>query len=163
MDADMIYAAGRLAETLSRKGLTISCAESCTGGLIGYCVTSLPGSSQYFMGSAVTYSNRAKEDLLGVSEGILIQYGAVSAQTARQMAMGARNAYHSDISVAVTGIAGPGGSTADKPVGLVYIAVCDGKDPKAERFVFGGDRDSVRKQTAIRAMEMLIECAEGAD
>ena len=104
----------------------MSAAESCTGGLIGYSITDIPGASDVFLGSAVTYSNESKENILGVKHQTLLQYGAVSEETAREMVLGSIEVYQSDIAVSVTGIAGPGGATPDKPVGLVYIAVADG-------------------------------------
>ena len=120
------YEAELLAFDLGLKHRTMCCAESCTGGLIGAAMTDLPGSSEYFLGSAVTYSNEAKMRLLGVREQTLIDHGAVSEETAREMALGAAALFGADYSVAVTGIAGPGGATDTKPVGLVYIAVSDG-------------------------------------
>lgn len=142
------------------KGRTLCCAESCTGGMIGETVTSIPGSSSFFVGSAVTYSNEAKMRLLEVPFGILMQYGAVSEQTAACMAKGARKLFSADIAVAVTGIAGPGGATDTKPVGLVYIAVYDGKDLKVKENHFKGSREDVRRQTVDIALEMVAEILE---
>ena len=142
-------------EFLASSGLRISCAESCTGGLIGAEITSHPGASSYFMGSAVTYSNESKTSVLGVPDGILIAYGAVSEQTAACMARGARRLYSADVSVAVTGIAGPGGATDTKPVGLVYIAVSSEKGESVEEHRFSGDRDEVRRQTVAAAISLL--------
>jgi len=160
MDPETVGQAQRLAETASRKGLKVSAAESCTGGLIGATITSMPGASSFFLGSVVTYSNEAKENLLKVPRGILFAYGAVSQQTASLMAKGAVRAYGSDIAVAVTGIAGPGGATADKPVGLVYVAVSDGDKTQTFKFNFEGDRDSVRSQTVFNAIKALADFAE---
>lgn len=154
-----ISAVARLGDVLKERGLRISVAESCTGGLVGALATSLPGSSEWFLGSAVTYANESKERLLGVPLGILAAYGAVSAQTARLMARGSVRLYGSDLAVAVTGIAGPGGATPDKPVGLVYIAVSDGETSSAERFVFDGDREDVRRKTVMKAVDILAEYA----
>ena len=151
----------RLVSILKGKGATMSCAESCTGGLIGGAVTDVPGTSECFMGSAVTYSNEAKMGVLGVSEDTLIANGAVSDVTAREMAMGAARIYGSDYSVAVTGIAGPGGATPGKPVGLVYIAVCDGARTVASRNVFAGNRQEVRDSTVREACSMLADFIEG--
>ncbi len=156
-------AAEKLAEVLKKKCLRASAAESCTGGLIGALITSMPGSSEYFLGSAVTYSNEAKESILKVPAGIIAEYGAVSGQTARLMAKGSVSLYGSDVAVAVTGIAGPGGATPDKPVGLVYIGVSDGRYARSERFVFSGDRGEVRAQTVLEAVRMLAEIAEEQD
>jgi len=146
---------------LKAKGLTMSAAESCTGGMIGCSITSEPGSSEVFLGSAVTYSNESKETILGVKSSTLAEHGAVSEETAREMVLGSVRVYCSDLAVAVTGIAGPGGATPDKPVGLVYIAVADGPRTIVSRNVFKGDRQSVREQTASEAMRMLRELAEG--
>jgi nicotinamide-nucleotide amidase len=146
---------------LRSKGLKAAAAESCTGGMIGCAITSVPGSSDVFMGSAVTYSNESKQSILGVREDTLKAHGAVSEETAREMALGAVRVYDSDLAVAVTGIAGPGGGTDTKPVGLVYIAVADGPRTVVARNVFNGDRQSVRQQTALEAIRMLHEMAEG--
>lgn len=151
----------RLAEVCARRGLKVSAAESCTGGMIGAAITGMPGSSSFFLGSAVVYANEAKEDLLKVPRGILFEYGAVSEQTAKQMARGALALYHSDVAVSVTGIAGPGGATDTKPVGLVYIATFDGSKAVAKKFVFKGDREVIREQAAEEALSMLIEACEG--
>lgn len=153
--------AKELIDTLRSKGLRMSVAESCTGGLIGYLITSEPGSSEVFLGSAVTYSNDSKESLLGVSHDTLESHGAVSDLTAREMSLGSTRAYGSDVSVAVTGIAGPGGATPGKPVGLVFISVSDGTRTVVERKQFDGDRQSVREQTAVEAMKMLRDFVEG--
>lgn len=153
--------AKELADILRKKGLRMSAAESCTGGLIGYSMTEEPGSSDVFLGSAVTYSNDSKERVLGVKHQTLLDHGAVSEETAREMALGSIEAYGSDLSVAVTGIAGPGGATDQKPVGLVYIAVADGPRVIVTKNIFKGDRQSVREQTASEAMTLLKELAEG--
>lgn len=150
-----------LARLLVSRGLTVACAESCTGGMISAALTDMPGSSAYFLGSAVTYSNDAKESILGVSHGTLLAHGAVSPETAREMAAGAMRAYGSDTAIAVTGIAGPGGATAEKPVGLVYIAVADGPRVVVSRNLFDGDRAEVRSSTARTALTLLAELLEG--
>ena len=153
--------AERLTDALRAKGLRMSAAESCTGGLIGASITDMPGSSDVFLGSAVTYSNDAKESVLGVSHDSLLEYGAVSEQVAREMALGSIRAYDSDVAVAVTGIAGPGGATDTKPVGLVYIAVADGPRTVVTRNVFDGDRQSVRSQTVAAACSLLTDLVSG--
>ena len=150
-----------LIDVLRSKGLRMSAAESCTGGMIGCMMTSVPGSSDVFLGSAVTYSNEAKESILKVSHQTLMDHGAVSEETARQMAIGSIDAYGSDIAVAVTGIAGPGGATDTKPVGLVYIAVADGPRTVVTKNNFEGDRQSVRKQTALEAIRLAKDMVEG--
>ncbi len=151
----------RLSEMLVSKGRTLACAESCTGGLIGATVTSMPGASSFFLGSAVTYSNEAKERVLGVSHDTLLKNGAVSPETAGEMVRGAMALYGSDTAIAVTGIAGPGGATPDKPVGLVYIAVADGPRVVVSRNIFEGSRDEVRDSTVTTAAELLMELLEG--
>lgn len=150
-----------LAGTLRSRGLRMSAAESCTGGMIGCVMTDAPGSSEVFLGSAVVYSNQAKEDILGVNHSTLLAHGAVSEETAREMAAGAVKAYGSDVAVAVTGIAGPGGATDQKPVGLVYIAVADGPRTIVTRNLFKGGRDEVRRQAASEAIRLLKDMAEG--
>jgi len=129
--------------------------------MIGCVMTDAPGSSEVFLGSAVVYSNQAKEDILGVDHDTLLAHGAVSEETAREMAVGAVRAYGSDVAVAVTGIAGPGGATEQKPVGLVYIAVADGPRTIVTRNLFEGGRDEVRRQAASEAIRLLKDLAEG--
>ncbi len=144
-------------DVLSGSGLKVCCAESCTGGLIGAEITSVPGSSEYFLGSAVTYANEAKESLLHVPLGILMAYGAVSPETAEEMARGVRKLYGADISVAVTGIAGPGGATETKPVGLVYVAVSSRIGETVQECRFSGSREDIRRSTVEAALKMLEE------
>lgn len=151
----------RLVEVLKAHGKTMSAAESCTGGLIGASVTDIPGSSKVFLGSAVTYSNEIKESVLGVSRDSLNEYGAVSEQVAREMVIGAVRVFGSDYAVAVTGIAGPGGATETKPVGLVYIAVADGPRTVVTRNVFKGNRQEIRGSTVREACSLLIDMIEG--
>lgn len=146
---------------LRSRGMTLACAESCTGGMIGAAVTDLPGASSVFLGSAVTYSNGSKESILGVSGGTLSDHGAVSAETASEMVRGAMRAYGSDAAIAVTGIAGPGGATPEKPVGLVYIAVADGPRVVVSRNIFEGDRAAVRSATVSTALTLMRELLEG--
>ncbi len=153
--------AEQLIEALRSKGLRMSAAESCTGGMIGCMMTSVPGSSDVFLGTAVTYSNDAKERILGVKHQTLMDHGAVSMETASEMAKGSVEVYESDVAVAVTGIAGPGGATPEKPVGLVYIAVADGPRTVVTKNLFQGDRQSIRHQTAIEALKLLNELVEG--
>ncbi len=149
-----------LVELLKDKKLTLSLAESCTGGLIGSVITSMPGSSTYFMGSAVTYSNQAKEDILGVSHDTLIKYGAVSEETAKEMAIGSKRIYKSDVAASVTGVAGPDGGSDEKPVGMVCIAVTDGNITVSSVNRFSGDRDEIRNascEAVIRDILKLLE------
>lgn len=144
-----------IGETLREKGLKLALAESCTGGLLSSIVTDIAGSSDYFIGSVVAYANSVKEAELGVKAGTLRRYGAVSAATAREMALGVKKKLNADISAAITGIAGPGGGTPEKPAGLVFIAVSKGRTTIVERFVFRGPRKSIKKQSAEAALMML--------
>jgi len=143
-------------EACRTHGLTVATAESCTGGMIGAALTAIAGSSDVVDRGFITYSNQAKMDMLGVTPEALDKYGAVSELVAEQMAQGGLRAAQTDLCVAVTGIAGPDGGSADKPVGLVYLA-CAKKNsaPIVERHVFEGDRADVRFQTAKRALELL--------
>jgi len=138
------------------RGFRLAIAESCTGGMISAALTDIPGSSDVFECGFVVYSNDAKVDMLGVAPTTLIAHGAVSAQTACEMAEGALRHSHADISVSVTGIAGPAGGTDEKPVGLVYIALARrGANASAERHFFPGDRAAVRRQTAEAALAAI--------
>lgn len=144
-------------DTFARTGLKLSLAESCTGGMIGCRITSVSGSSSFFLGSAVTYSNESKERILGVSHRSLTDHGAVSEAVAREMAEGSLRVYGSDIAASVTGIAGPNGGTPEKPVGTVWMAVTDGKRTMAYENHFDGSRDEVRKLTSDMLMVRIIE------
>ena len=148
--------AKRAGELLKKMGLTLSLAESCTGGLIAHRITNISGSSNYFLGGIVAYSNEAKEKILGVPAEILVRYGAVSEETARAMAEGARRLFASDLALAVTGIAGPTGGTPEKPVGLAYIALAAEEKVRCERHIWNGDRLQNKAQSAEAALEMLI-------
>jgi PncC family amidohydrolase len=139
---------------------TVAAAESCTGGNVAARITANAGSSDYFLGGIVAYSNAAKARLLLVSEETLETRGAVSAECAREMAVGARQAFASDFAVATTGIAGPGGATARKPVGLVYIALAAGDEISAEEFHFPGDRATVTDAATEAALLMLLRGIE---
>ncbi len=136
-------------------GYLLATAESCTGGMIAAAITDLPGASDVFVGSVVAYRNRIKQELLGVSTAILDQYGAVSAECARAMVEGICRLLNTDCGIAVTGIAGPGGATPQKPVGLVYIAARVGTTTKTECHQFRGDRVAVRIRTQARALLLL--------
>lgn len=147
--------AGRL---LLEAKATLASAESCSGGLIAHRITSVPGSSGYFMGGVVSYSNQAKRDVLGVFSSSIEEHGAVSEEVCREMLKGARERFGANYSVATTGIAGPGGGSEAKPVGLVYIGVSCGEDVEnIKRCHFEGDRLRVINQTADVALMMLIE------
>jgi PncC family amidohydrolase len=142
------------------RGLTVVTAESCTGGLIAKLITDVPGSSGYFKGGAVPYADAAKTALLGVSTELLTAHGAVSAQVARAMALGAVERLGADVAVAVTGVSGPGGGNAAKPVGLTYVAAADGNGVEIRRYVWSGDRAANREATARAALLLLLERVE---
>jgi nicotinamide-nucleotide amidase len=151
----------RLVEVLHREciaqGKTLAVAESCTGGMLGMEITSVPGSSAYFLGGLICYSNDVKIHFGGVRPETLAQYGAVSRQTVEELATSVRSAYASDLAVAISGIAGPGGGTPEKPVGTVWIAVADSHRINARRFQFGSDRQTVRTRSCAGAILMLLE------
>jgi len=161
MDKTQYALAKELYDILKEKGLILATAESCTGGLIGGALTAVPGMSECYGFGVVTYANEAKEKLLGVKHETLETVGAVSPEAARQMAEGALNLSQSDIAVAVTGIAGPGGGTAEKPVGLVYIGIAQkDKETFVVKNIFSGTRDEVRHSTVCKALELLKEAAK---
>lgn len=158
---EYLYAAGAqtmegvVALKLKAKGLTVAVAESCTGGLIGQRLTSLPGSSAYFELGVVTYSDRAKVDLLKVPEALIRQKGAVSADVAQTMAESVREQSGADLGLAVTGIAGPSGGTKEKPVGLVFLALADKKSSVGRQHLFSGDREGIRVRASQAALDLL--------
>jgi len=151
-------AAETLVALLTARSLTCATAESCTGGGIGREITSVAGASAVFAGGAITYSNEAKMRILGVKAETLETHGAVSSETAAEMAAGARRIFGTDLAVSVTGIAGPGGGSAEKPVGLVWFGLATPSGVRTEKAIFAGDRERVREQTAIHAIGML-SCA----
>lgn len=146
---------GIVGNLLHQKGKTISTAESCTGGYISHLITSIPGSSEYFKGSVISYANEIKMNMLGVKAETLEQYGAVSQQVVEEMVAGAAQRLNTDYSIAVSGIAGPGGGTADKPVGLVWIAIKTPTKLLSKRFQFGDNRERNIRVTAITALNLL--------
>ena len=137
-------------------GLTVVTAESCTGGLIGHALTEIAGSSAYYLGGAVSYSDLLKQDLLGVPAALIAAHGAVSREVAETMATGARSAFGADVAVSVTGIAGPGGGSDLKPVGLTWVAVADRSGVVAERHTWGGDRSANKHASAQAALRLLV-------
>ena len=150
--------AGRLGVSCKRRGVMVAAAESCTGGGVAQAITRIAGSSEWFERGFVTYTNVAKEEMLGVSRATLEAHGAVSQEVAWEMAAGALAHSRAGVSVAVTGIAGPGGGTAQKPVGLVWFAWAHrGGRVQARRFVFRGDRAAVREQSVMVAVQGLID------
>jgi len=144
-----------IGEMLRSKNKTLSTAESCTGGNIAQLITSIAGSSDYFKGSVVAYSNEIKEKFLGVHHDTLMEYGAVSEQTVIEMAEGIRNRFSTDFAIAVSGIAGPGGGTDEKPVGTTWIAVATPKETIALKFLFGEHRGRNIRKASIAAFNML--------
>jgi nicotinamide-nucleotide amidase len=158
-DADVMEdVVGRL---LQGAGLTLSTAESCTGGLIGHRITNVSGSSAYFLGGVVVYSNRAKNRLLGVSNDTLASCGAVSDQSAGEMAEGVCGLMESDIGLAVTGIAGPQGGTEEKPVGTVHIGLCTRDGTRCFKFLFRGSREQIKTHIATMALDILRRYLSG--
>jgi len=143
---------------LKKQNLTVATAESCTGGLIAHALTNVSGSSEYFERGIVSYSNRAKMELLDISENVLKEYGAVSKEVAKAMAEGIRIKSNVDVGIATTGIAGPTGGTKEKPVGLVYIAISTLKNTEVKKFLFSGNRLQNKESTCDAALNMLLDC-----
>lgn len=162
MNEELILLAEVLLDLCASKSLTIATVESCTGGFLAACMTAVPGSSNVVERGYVTYSNDAKTELVGVEPALIQQYGAVSAPVAEAMARGGLEHAPVDLVAAITGVAGPGGGTTTKPVGLVYIAVAsrDGSVEVRENH-FQGNRDAVRMAATQVALEMLTSAAEG--
>ena len=157
----LLREAESLLEASRARGLKLATAESCTGGLIAALLTEIPGSSDVVERGFVTYSNAAKAEQLGVPVDLIAAHGAVSEPVARAMAEGALSHSHADLAVSVTGVAGPGGGSVAKPVGLVHLAAVRlGHEPIAERHVFPGDRDMIRRVSVITALTMLASLAE---
>ena len=147
---------GLAADLMLKKGLFLATAESCTGGMIAAACTHAPGSSAWFERGFVTYSNAAKTDMLGIDAALIAQHGAVSEAVARAMAFGALRYSRAQVSVAVTGVAGPAGGSADKPVGTVWFAWCVNGGVDSEKRCFGGDRASVRQATVHYSLGKLL-------
>ena len=150
-----------LIDALREKKLTVGTAESCTAGMISARIADIPGSSDVLLGGIVSYSNDVKMKLLGVSGRTLREHGAVSEQCAREMAEGARRLFGADVAVSVTGVAGPGGGSAEKPVGLVWFGLASPDGVKTESRVFQGDRAAVRAAAVEHALELLLAAVEG--
>lgn len=149
--------AKRLGERLAASGQVLAIAESCTGGWVAQAVTAIAGSSDWFDRGFVTYSNDAKQEMLGVRADTLARHGAVSEQTAREMAQGALARSKATVALAVTGVAGPGGGSAEKPVGMVCFAWARRQTIRTETIHFSGDRESVRRQSVIHALEGVLK------
>lgn len=154
MDASVIV------DRLASMKMTVATAESCTGGLIASSIVDIAGASDCFNEGYITYSNEAKMRNLSVKESTLMQYGAVSTQTAKEMAMGVRKKAHADFGIASTGIAGPGGGSPEKPVGLVYIACAYDDKCQVRQLNLSGDRSQVRHQAADEALQLLSDCID---
>ena len=157
---DAASPAERLVAELKERGLTCATAESCTGGSVGGAITAVPGSSAVFLGGVISYANEVKRDVLGVSQDILDTHGAVSPECAERMAAGARNLLKADLAVSLTGIAGPDGGSAEKPVGLVWFGLAAPDGVRTEKVVFGGDRAAVRAQAVDHALGLLLSKAK---
>lgn len=155
-------AAENLIEILKTAGLVCATAESCTGGGVGAAITAVAGSSEVFAGGVISYSNEVKRNVLGVESATLEKFGAVSSQTAAEMAVGARNLLKVDLAVALTGIAGPSGGTEEKPVGLVWFAIANKDGVRTEKAIFPGNREEVRNAAVLHAIGMLTVAASGA-
>ena len=155
-------AAEKLVKVLAEKKMTCATAESCTGGGVGYTITGVSGSSAVFWGGVISYDNSVKRDVLGVPEEVLATKGAVSSECAAAMAEGARRLLQTDLAVSLTGIAGPGGGTAEKPVGLVWFGLASGGSRSratviTEKKVFPGDREAVRTAAIEHALNLLLD------
>ncbi|PCJ25936.1 MAG: hypothetical protein COA94_05615 [Rickettsiales bacterium] len=155
LDSQLIAIVEKI-KTAAQKGVTISAAESCTGGMLAAYLTAISGSSKYFHGGIVSYSNSAKINLLSVNVGTLEKFGAVSEETAREMATGARKVLASDLAISITGIAGDTGGTRDKPIGMVCFAIANNEGVQSYTHHFTGDRTEVRQQACKIALELLL-------
>ena len=155
--------ASDLVDLCARKGVKVAVAESCTGGGVGAAITSAPGASEVLPGGVVSYSNGAKEKVLGVRAETLARFGAVSEECAREMAEGARGLFGADVAVSVTGVAGPSGGSAEKPVGLVCFGLSTRERVSSESVRFGGGRDDVRAGAVAHALGLLSKAALSVD
>ena len=162
-DDELLDLAERVGAACRARGITIATAESCTAGLVAHLLTEIPGSSDYFRGGLVTYANDVKIALAHVPDETLAAHGAVSAQVAVAMAEGARSRLGADLAVAVTGVAGPGGGTPAKPVGLTYVAVADGTGDDVRRFAWSEDRSGNKRSSAAAALALVAERLAGGD
>ncbi len=145
-------------QSLREHHLSLSTAESCTGGLVGHRLTNVPGSSAYYLGGVISYDNRIKQGVLGVPAQVLESVGAVSQECALAMAHGVRRMMATDLGISTTGIAGPGGATPGKPVGLVYIALVDGQGfERCERYIWPADREGNKELSAQAALQMILD------
>ena len=157
MENALLSLSSQVGEILTERELTIAAAESCTGGLLSHILTGVSGSSAYFIGGVVAYSNQIKESILGVSNETLEKFGAVSAQTAQEMAQGISQKFNTTIGLSTTGIAGPTGGTPEKPVGLVWIGLHFNDKTFAHECHFEGDRESVKMKTVKALLSTLLD------
>lgn len=160
MESSTSRLAANLVSALESKGLTCATAESCTGGGVGSAITSVAGSSAVFLGGVISYSNDVKADVLGVSRDSLARVGAVSSEVASQMATGARRVIGSDLAVSLTGIAGPGGGSVEKPVGLVWFGLATPSGVTTQSRIFSGDRAAIRAAAVEHALGLLLSAVE---
>ena len=158
-DAELYRLAEKVGIALKDEGLMLATAESCTGGWIGEIITAVPGSSEWFDRGFITYSNRAKQEMLGVNDATLAGHGAVSEPTVAEMAVGAARASGADVTVAVSGIAGPGGAAPGKPVGTVCFGWCVSEvaSPMTETKLLFGDREAIRRQAVMLALQGILD------
>jgi nicotinamide-nucleotide amidase len=161
-DPALVALAERLQGVCLGRRLSVAAAESCTGGLVAEAITAIPGASAYFRGAVVAYADDVKTALLGVPAALLTAHGAVSAQVARAMAEGCLTRLRASLAVSITGIAGPAGGSAAKPIGLTYLGLAGSAPTEVRRYVFAGDRDAVRAAAAAEALGWLIAAAEAA-
>lgn len=152
-----------LKDMMIARGLKLATAESCTGGLVGHRITNVAGSSDYYLGGAVAYAYEAKEIMLGVSKDTLLEFGAVSQETVMEMACGIRSRLNADISVSISGIAGPGGGLPHKPVGTVWFGFCAPQGAWARVFQFQGDREQVKAASAEEALQAIVRYLNGGE
>jgi PncC family amidohydrolase len=150
----------RVADNLRSRGWKLACAESCTGGLLAHLITNMPGSSDYFLGGVIAYDNQVKMDVLRVPAGLLGQFGAVSEETVRAMAEGVRDLMNADVAVSTSGVAGPGGGSAEKPVGTTWIGVAGPAGIRVVHYCWDGNREQNKVCSAEAALELLLEYLE---
>jgi len=162
-DEELLDLAERVGASCRAERRTLATAESCTGGLVAHLITEVPGSSQYFLGGLVTYSDEVKTALADVPPSVLDAHGAVSAQVAVAMAEGVRRRLGVDVAVAVTGVAGPDGGTDAKPVGLTYVAVADAAGDDVRRHVWAEDRSGNKRSSAAAALSLVLERLAAAE
>jgi len=160
MEKELIDAADRVLKSCRSRGWTVATAESCTGGMVAAALTAIAGSSDVMDRGFVTYTNEAKNEMIGVPMGLFETVGAVSEEVARAMAEGAMKTAGVDLACGITGVAGPGGGSAEKPVGLVHIAAASADKTIHERCLFDGDRHAIRLVSALKALEMMKSLAD---